>query len=97
MRAVGIRELKNRLSEYLRLVGNGENIQVTDRGRVVAEIHPPGQTSSVSANPKLDELVRQGKIRLPSRPNDPSLYVRFKPLRKPVNVKRLLDWTRGDR
>jgi hypothetical protein len=33
MKAVGVRELKNRLSEYLRLVKNGEEILVTDRGR----------------------------------------------------------------
>ena len=32
MKAVGVRELKNRLSEYLRLVRNGEEIVVTDRG-----------------------------------------------------------------
>ncbi|MFI5007275.1 MAG: type II toxin-antitoxin system Phd/YefM family antitoxin, partial [Solirubrobacterales bacterium] len=29
MKAVGIRELKNRLSEYLRLVRSGEEILVT--------------------------------------------------------------------
>ena len=38
MRAVGIRELKNRLSEYLRQVQNGERVLVTDRGRVIAEL-----------------------------------------------------------
>ena len=38
MKAVGIRELKNRLSEYVRLVkNNGESILVTDRGAIVAE------------------------------------------------------------
>ncbi|MGB6992764.1 MAG: type II toxin-antitoxin system prevent-host-death family antitoxin, partial [Thermoanaerobaculia bacterium] len=38
MRAVGVRELKNRLSEYLRLVRSGEDVLVTDRGRVIAEL-----------------------------------------------------------
>ncbi|CAN5753916.1 hypothetical protein BH23GEM9_BH23GEM9_12090 [soil metagenome] len=42
MRVVGIRELKARLSEYLRDVGRGEVILVTDRQRVVAELRPPG-------------------------------------------------------
>ena len=35
---VGTKELKNRLSHYLRLVREGENVQVTDHGTVVAEI-----------------------------------------------------------
>lgn len=43
MRTVGIRELKNRLSEYLRLVRRGERILVTDRGEVMAELRRPGR------------------------------------------------------
>ncbi len=35
---VGTKELKNRLSHYLRVVREGETIQVTDHGAVVAEI-----------------------------------------------------------
>ncbi len=42
MATVGVRELKNRLSEYLRRVAEGEVVIVTDRGRVVAELRPPG-------------------------------------------------------
>ena len=41
MKQVGLRELKNRLSEYVRLVRAGEHVQVTDRGQVVAELVPP--------------------------------------------------------
>ncbi len=41
MEVVGIRQLKNNLSAYLRKVGAGEVIQVTDHGRVVAEIRQP--------------------------------------------------------
>ncbi|MGH7858308.1 MAG: type II toxin-antitoxin system Phd/YefM family antitoxin [Candidatus Binatia bacterium] len=37
---VGTKELKNRLSEYLRRVKRGSVVQVTDRGKVVAEIRP---------------------------------------------------------
>ena len=38
---VGTRELKNHLSRYLRRVReSGEPIYVTDRGEVVAELHP---------------------------------------------------------
>ncbi len=41
MRAVGIKALKNRLSEYVRIVTSGETVLVTDRDRVVAELVPP--------------------------------------------------------
>ena len=41
MHTVGLKILKNKLSEYVRLAADGETIVVTDRGRVVAEIVPP--------------------------------------------------------
>ena len=41
MTTVGIRELKNCLSAYLRRVADGERVTVTDRGRPVAVIAPP--------------------------------------------------------
>jgi prevent-host-death family protein len=46
MQQVGLRELKNRLSEYVRLVREGEHVQVTDRGQVVAELVPPAPAKS---------------------------------------------------
>jgi prevent-host-death family protein len=41
MRAVGLKVLKNKLSEYVRLVASGETVLITDRDRVVAELVPP--------------------------------------------------------
>jgi len=43
VKSVGLRDLKNRLSEYVREVRSGEAVLVTDRGEVVAELIPPGQ------------------------------------------------------
>ena len=40
MKAVGVKQLKARLSEYVRLVKAGETILVTDRDEVVAELRP---------------------------------------------------------
>ena len=40
MRTVGLKILKNKLSEYVRLAAAGETIVITDRGRSVAEIVP---------------------------------------------------------
>jgi prevent-host-death family protein len=43
MRTVGLKTLKNKLSEYVRLAASGETIVITDRGRPVAEIVPPSR------------------------------------------------------
>jgi antitoxin (DNA-binding transcriptional repressor) of toxin-antitoxin stability system len=47
---VGTKELKNRLSHYLRQVRAGQTIRVTDRGRAVAElraVEPPATADHV--------------------------------------------------
>jgi antitoxin (DNA-binding transcriptional repressor) of toxin-antitoxin stability system len=41
MKTVGLKVLKNKLSEYVRIAASGETVLVTDRDRVVAEIVPP--------------------------------------------------------
>jgi antitoxin (DNA-binding transcriptional repressor) of toxin-antitoxin stability system len=96
VKAVGIRELKNRLSEYLRLVRSGEDILVTDRGQVVAELRPPGQSPVTCKYPGLSELVRQGRARL-GAPNDPTLYPPLKKLLGQAEIAQLLDEERGQR
>jgi len=40
MMTVGVRELRQRASELLRLVEDGETIEITDRGRPVALLGP---------------------------------------------------------
>jgi len=67
MRAVGLKELKNRLSEYVRLVAGGETVLVTDRDRVVAEIVPPREGRSTwLGDAFLAEAVRKGWITPPT-------------------------------
>ena len=58
MRSVGLKILKNKLSEYIRLAAAGETVLVTDRARVVAEIVPPqpGRKTLLSD----DELIARG-------------------------------------
>jgi antitoxin (DNA-binding transcriptional repressor) of toxin-antitoxin stability system len=41
VRSVGLRALKNKLSEYVRLAAGGETVLITDRDHIVAEIVPP--------------------------------------------------------
>ncbi len=48
MLTVGIRELKNGLSRYLKRVGRGETIVVTDRGQPIARIVPDGTPEHVT-------------------------------------------------
>jgi antitoxin (DNA-binding transcriptional repressor) of toxin-antitoxin stability system len=96
MKAVGLRELKNRLSEYLRLVRAGEDILVTDRGEVVAQLRRPGREQDETPYPGLNELIRKGVVG-PALPNDPSLYRPLGRLLSHEEVMGLLDEERGER
>jgi len=60
MIAVGIRELKMRLSEYVRKASRGEEIAVTARGREVAFLIPVTRERRA-----LNRLVDDGKARMP--------------------------------
>jgi prevent-host-death family protein len=63
MRSVGLKVLKNKLSEYVRAAAAGETVLVTDRDRVVAELIPPREGRSVLlADAVLAEAVRNGWI-----------------------------------
>jgi prevent-host-death family protein len=88
-RTVGIAELRQNLSRYLRRVENGERLLVTDRNRPVAELGPP---PSVGAS--LDRLIAEGRVSRPIRPGLPG------PLSMdadPHALSRALDEIRGER
>lgn len=96
MRAVGLKVLKNKLSEYVRLAASGETILVTDRDTVVAEIGPPraGRCGSVS-DALLADAVKKGWL------SPPLTADKAAPPRKPVVrwsvLARELAQDRGDR
>lgn len=96
MKAIGIRELKTHLSEYIRRVRGGEEVLVTDRGEVVAELRQPGKSISEIPYPGLMELVRQGKARL-GAPNRPDVYPRLPALLAEDEIAELLTEERGER
>jgi antitoxin (DNA-binding transcriptional repressor) of toxin-antitoxin stability system len=96
MRAVGIKVLKNKLSEYVRLAADGETVLVTDRDRVVAELGPPqpGRATEVS-DALLADVIRRGWLRPPVAASETL------PARRPVaplaDLLRDLDQDRGER
>lgn len=83
MRSVGLKVLKNKLSEYVRLAAGGETVLVTDRDRVVAELVPPQSgRSPLLADALLAEAVREGWV------TPPVLVAKSAPPRKPVAAFR---------
>ena len=96
MDTVGIRELKNHLSEYVRRVRAGEKIQISSHGEVVAELRSPEPDGDEQAPLGLRELVRRGTARGIVR-NDPSRYRTYERALACTTAQELLDWDRGDR
>ena len=78
MSTVGVKELKDRLSHYLRRTKQGEEVVVTERGRPIAVIQPiqsAGPVASLQA--RLAKLAAQGLLTPPTR----------KPLRRVRRVR----------
>jgi prevent-host-death family protein len=72
MRSVGLKTLKNRLSEYVRLAAAGETVLISDRDRVVAELVPPRDTRSANLpDALLAEAVRSGLLSPATLPPGP--------------------------
>lgn len=63
MRSIGIRELRQNASKYLRLVKEGETIEITERGEPIATLAPVARTESA-----FDRLVAEGKVIPPRQP-----------------------------
>ena len=60
MTSVGVRELRQRASELLRLVEKGETVEITDRGRPVARLTP------LPEGTPLEQLRAAGEVDLAS-------------------------------
>ena len=96
IRTVGIKELKNKLSAYLREVRRGTRVLVSDRDRVVAELREPrtGYAAGESLDPRLAEWIDGGVV---TPPAGPKRKLPPSPVRLPDGVARqLLDDDRGE-
>jgi prevent-host-death family protein len=97
MQSVGIKTLKNRLSEYVRAAAAGETVLVTDRGQVVAELVSPRVRADASpAERVLGDLLRQGLL-APAKVSPKARLPRRKPLVKIDELLRELDESRAER
>ncbi len=85
---VGVAELRQNLSRYLRRVEQGERLLVTDRNRPVAELGPPP-----SAGEALDRLIAAGRVSRPRR----GLPAALKMDGDPYALSRAVDAIRGER
>ncbi len=86
---VGVAQLRQNLSKYLRRVERGERLVVTDRNRPVAELGP------VSRGGTLDRLIAEGKVIPASRPARD-----FRPIKlvgAGMTLSEALEEIRGDR
>ena len=86
---VGIAELRQNLSRYLKRVESGERLIVTDRNRPVAELGPAATTGAA-----LDRLIADGRVSRPVRRGLPE------PLRldgDPRALSHALNEVRGER
>jgi prevent-host-death family protein len=59
--SVGVRELRQNLSVYLRRVERGESLEVTDRGRPVALLGPLPERASLRDRLRADGRVRPAR------------------------------------
>ena len=100
MKAVGIKNLKNQLSRYLKLVQEVEVVLVTDRDQVIAEIHQP-TVRMASKNSEWDILMNQlhlkSKISLSKKQSDSSWIARLLKNPNPAATLTLSDWLSQDR
>ena len=93
---MGIRDLKNKLSEYLREARSGEAVLVTDRGEVVAELISPGLRDESDVPSALLTLARRGYITL-GVSSDASAYPKLSRLLMRASAADRLNDERGAR
>jgi antitoxin (DNA-binding transcriptional repressor) of toxin-antitoxin stability system len=96
LKTVGIKELKNNLSAYLREVRRGIRVLVSDRNRVVAELYEPRSGYAVDdpMDPKLAEWLDAGVV---SPPTVGKTKLPASPVRLDEGTAvRLLDEDRGE-
>ena len=86
MKVIGVRELRQHASKYLKAVAAGESVEITDRGRPVARLVPTG------VDPWTD-LVNAGEVIEAARPLS---IDHIKPAPYPHSASEALERLRDD-
>ena len=89
---VGVAELRQNLSVYLRKIAAGERFVVTDRNRPVAMLGPVPNSES-----RLDQLIAEGKVKPPKRRGPLLPPLAREPGEDPEGLTRALEEVRGYR
>jgi antitoxin (DNA-binding transcriptional repressor) of toxin-antitoxin stability system len=101
MKTVGIKYLKDHLSQELQEVQRGETLLVTDRHVVIAEIRQPSSAHAPKVTrweKWLDAQERAGHLRRATvTETSPRFVIPLPPPSVPVDLARLLEETRADR
>jgi prevent-host-death family protein len=66
MITAGIKELKNQLSRYIALVKKGDDVLITERGRIIARVVKENSRRS-ALRQALQLLVLKGQVIMPTR------------------------------
>ena len=90
MLAAGIKELKNNLSRYLSHVKKGEEVLITERGKVIARIIQE-ESQSEKWRKALSPLISKGFITIPSRKIDKDILPPLEVPGKPISEMALED------
>ena len=90
MISAGIKELKNNLSRYLNRVKMGEDIIITERGKIIARIIQE-DPKKISLREALSPLIVKGLITLPNQKIDKEISAPLKLPGKPVSEMAIED------
>ncbi len=90
MISAGIKDLKNNLSRYLSRVKKGEDILITERGKVVARIIQE-DPKNASIREALSPLIVKGSVTLPSQKINKEIPVPMEVPGKPISEMAIED------
>ena len=92
---VGVKDLKNQLSQYLQYVKNGEKVIITEHNRVIAEINLPlKEKIMTSLEEKMKKMSKEGLIIPAKRKNS---YAEIPEIKVKIDWKSIYNDIRADR
>ena len=99
MKVVGVKQLKAKLSEYIRLAKAGETVLVTERDEVVAELRPARRQRPVTERLEdvLEALSASGEVTRAAQPKGDWTWRSHGLGLPPGTARTLLDELRQDR